>query len=443
MARARRASSGLGGDPRGDTGAPAVSTLDSPLASPFHFIGQSKSQQQRNSAQQSRTSTGLYTRWKNVSLRHTWFNPLLVVIAVLSGYAYNPTASNPLHGAIFLSYPAPEKTVGDPTAQLEYAKGGRDFEFVAFYTVALSFTREFIMQCLIRPMAIRCGIKGRQKQARFMEQVYTAIYFALIGPLGLSIMWRSPLWYFNTTACFENYPHKTLEGNFKAYYLFQAAYWSQQALVLLLQLEKPRKDFKELVGHHIITIALIWLSYRFHFTHMGLLVYITHDVSDFFLATSKTLNYLDSVVVGPYFAFFTGVWIYLRHYINWHLLYAMIMEFRTVGPFDASPVWDTQQYKSPLAQYIGTGLMASLQAVNLFWLFLIFRIAKNYVFAKTWADERSEAEDEDEDEDNADNINDPRYSNGELTLNKTSSVEANGSAIPPADTSRVMSKKME
>jgi acyl-CoA-dependent ceramide synthase len=61
------------------------------------------------------------------------------------------------------------------------------------------------------------------------------------------------------------YPHKTLEGVYKAYYLPKPA-TKQQAIVLMLQLEKPRKDFKELVGHHIITLALIGLSYRFHFT---------------------------------------------------------------------------------------------------------------------------------------------------------------------------------
>lgn len=99
-------------------------------------------------------------------------------------------------------------------------------------------------------------------------------------------MSRSPVWYFNTTAMFENFPHYTHEALFKAYYLLQAAYWTQQGLVLILMLEKPRKDFKELVAHHIVTIALIWCSYRFHFTYMGVAVYITHDISDFFLAVS-------------------------------------------------------------------------------------------------------------------------------------------------------------
>lgn len=119
-----------------------------------------------------------------------------------------------------------------------------------------------------------------------MEQMYTAIYFAVLGPAGIYAMSRTPVWYFNTRGMYEGYPHKTHDGVFKVYYLFQAAYWAQQAIVLMLGMEKPRKDFKELVWHHLVTLALIALSYRFHFTYMGLAVYITHDISDFFLAVS-------------------------------------------------------------------------------------------------------------------------------------------------------------
>lgn len=43
----------------------------------------------------------------------------------------------------------------------------------------------------------------------------------------------------------------------KWYYLLQFAYWLHQFLVLVLGLEKPRKDFKELVAHHVVTLWLI------------------------------------------------------------------------------------------------------------------------------------------------------------------------------------------
>jgi acyl-CoA-dependent ceramide synthase len=214
-------------------------------------------------------------------LKHTWVTPLVLIGVFLSLFAVNPTESNPLHHFLFLSYKIPASTPGAPD---KYGKGPWDFAFVTFYIIVLSFTREFIMQKLLRPMAKRSGLKSRAKQSRFMEQMYTAIYFGFLGPCGLYVMSRTDLWYFNTRAMYENFPHKTHDAPFKFYYLFQAAYWAQQAIVLMLGMEKPRKDFKELVGHHIVSLALIFLSYRFHFTHMGLGVFITHDISDFFLA---------------------------------------------------------------------------------------------------------------------------------------------------------------
>ena len=203
-------------------------------------------------------------------------------------YGINPTTSNPLHACIFLSYPLPRAADVAPDTPIQYGKGGRDFAFVFFYTIVFSFTREFLMQRMIRPVAVRLGIKSRAKQSRFMEQFYTAIYFGVFGPLGIYVMSRSPVWYFRTTGMFEGFPHRSHEAVFKAYYLLQASYWAQQGLVLVLMLEKPRKDFKELVLHHVITLALIWCSYRFHFTYMGVAVYITHDISDFFLAVSRS-----------------------------------------------------------------------------------------------------------------------------------------------------------
>ena len=219
--------------------------------------------------------------------------PLIFIIILLAAYAFNPSPSNPLHCAIFLSYPLPSDhpfipyhAHNDPEPTTHYGKGSQDFAFVGFYIIVLTFTREFLMQRLIRPLALYNGIKSRSKQNRFMEQVYTAIYFSIFGPLGLYVMSRTPVWYFNTAGMFEGFPHRAHEGVFKAYYLLQASYWAQQFIVLCLRLEKPRKDFKELVGHHIVTLALIGLSYRFHFTYMGVAVYITHDISDFFLAVS-------------------------------------------------------------------------------------------------------------------------------------------------------------
>lgn len=445
MPRPRRRSSGLGADPRGDTGASALSTLEPTptFNSPPLTPRTSHSKTSRPNSKR-RKAKSILRRWKAFSFRHTWVNPLIVIVVILSAYAINPGPSNPLHNAIFLSYALPSDHQFIPYhAQRDadvtyYGKGPKDFAFVAFYIVVLSFTREFLMQRLIRPMALYYGIRSRSKQNRFMEQVYTAMYFAVFGPLGLYIMRRTPVWYFNTAGMFEGFPHRSHEGVFKAYYLLQASYWAQQAIVLCLLLEKPRKDFKELVGHHIVTLALIWLSYRFHFTYMGLAVYITHDISDLFLASSKTLNYINSPLVVPYFALFMAIWTYLRHYLNLVILYATLTEFRTVGPFDLN--WDTQQYKCWISQYITFGLLASLQSINLLWFFFIVRIAYNIAFAKVISDVRSDDEDSEDEKEGQPGLIDT--AEREAKEGKANGRAVNGSALEP-NTKNMSERKKE
>ena len=116
---------------------------------------------------------------------------------------------------------------------------------------------------------------------------------------------------------------------------------------------------------------------------------------------------MDSPLIGPYFVIFIGSWVYLRHYCNILILYSVLTEYRTVGVWELN--WEEQIYKCTLAQVIITCLLGSLQIVNLFWLFLILRVA--YRIIRTWGeefvDERSDDEDDEmEDEEDDDSTND-------------------------------------
>ncbi|KAI0431391.1 TLC domain-containing protein [Xylaria sp. FL1042] len=317
-----------------------------------------------------------------------WKIPLVLVVVMLSLYLLDPTESNILHPFIFLSYKVEH---ADSLAVPEYGKGPLDIVFVGFYTLVLFFAREFITQELLRPLAFSLGITSHSKQGRFNEQAFVAIYTGIVGPLGLYVMYHSPTWYFSTAGMYAAYPHKTHSAVTKVYYLVQAAFWAQQALVMVLGLETRRRDFRELVVHHIVTVSLIALSYRFHFTMMGVLVYVTHDISDFFLATSKSLNYIDSPLKGPYFTLCIVFWVYLRHYINLKILASILTEFRTVGPYVLD--WEAEQYKCEISNVITFVLLAALQALNFFWLYCLLRNAYRFVVLGVAKDDREEDED--------------------------------------------------
>lgn len=92
--------------------------------------------------------------------------------------------------------------------------------------------------------------------------------------------------------------------------------------------------------------------------------------------------------MGPYFTFFIFMWCYLRHYLNLRILYSMTNEFMTVGPYVLN--WEMEQYKCWISHIITFSLLASLQALNLFWLYYILRIAYRFVFFKVAQDDRSD-----------------------------------------------------
>jgi acyl-CoA-dependent ceramide synthase len=84
------------------------------------------------------------------------------------------------------------------------------------------------------------------------------------------------------------------------------------------------------------------------------------------------------------------VWIYLRHYLNLRILFSLFTEFKTVGPYELN--WETQQYKCTLSFVITLALLSALQALNLFWLFFILRIAYRFAVHNVAKDDRSDAE---------------------------------------------------
>ncbi|KAL6942936.1 sphingosine N-acyltransferase lag1 [Hanseniaspora osmophila] len=324
--------------------------------------------------------------YREISYRHTWLTPLLILIVVFSIYlsSANFTESNWLHQFVAISYFDPETG--------KYGKGIKDLSFIFFYMIFFSFFRDFLMEVILKPFSIYIGVQKPSKVKRMMEQCYSVVYYGISGPCGLAIMYHTPMWLFETKPMYASYPDLQLEFYMKLFYLTQASFWTQQACVLVLQLEKPRKDFKELVFHHIVTLSLIWASYVFHFTNMGLIIYITMDVSDLFLSLSKIFNYLESAWTAPFFGSFVISWIYLRHYVNIKVLWSLFTEFKTSGPYILD--FAQQQYKCWISLPFVFVLISALQLVNLYWLFLILRILYRYVFKGVQKDDRSDSEDE-------------------------------------------------
>jgi acyl-CoA-dependent ceramide synthase len=75
-----------------------------------------------------------------------------------------------------------------------------------------------------------------------------------------------------------DWPNRELDWVMKGYILGQLAFWLQQ--VLVINIEERRKDHWQMLTHHIITICLIYASYRYHHTRVGNLILVLMDIVD-------------------------------------------------------------------------------------------------------------------------------------------------------------------
>ncbi|KAI0268253.1 TLC domain-containing protein [Gloeopeniophorella convolvens] len=314
---------------------------------------------------------------------------------VFTPLIYGHAIESPFAPLLFISYPTPSPT--DDATDPRYRKGWLDLVFVAYHVVFFSFVRQFVVFKICYPLSQYFGIRKERVLARFGEQGYAIIYFSFFGIWGLRVMSLLPTWWYDCQHFWIDYPHWQMTPNLKRYYLMQASYWCQQLIVLLFRLEKPRKDYNELIAHHFVTLWLVGWSYGVNMTRIGNAVYASMDIPDVLLAATKLVNYLEwdrtQMLV---FAVFVCVWTYFRHYLNIVILWSVYKDFdlipqsaRSWSPKDGVWMagWMKWQIFIPLT---------FLLFLNFFWSFLILRIAWRAVMSNKLKDERSDDEDEDD-----------------------------------------------
>ena len=97
------------------------------------------------------------------------------------------------------------------------------------------------------------------------------------------ITYNSDFW-LNLHGIWQGWPFREIEGLFKFYYLVQWAFYLQQ--ILVVNIEEKRKDYLQMFVHHIFTAILIFLSYGYYHTRVGVIILCIMDLVDIILPVS-------------------------------------------------------------------------------------------------------------------------------------------------------------
>uniref|UniRef100_A0A667Y1F5 Ceramide synthase 4a n=1 Tax=Myripristis murdjan TaxID=586833 RepID=A0A667Y1F5_9TELE len=174
-------------------------------------------------------------------------------------------------------------------------------------------------------------------------------------------------WLWDHRECWRGYPKQPVAQEHYWYYILELGfYWS---LLLCVSVDVKRKDFKEQIIHHIATIFLIGFSYCANYVRVGTLVMLVHDSSDFLLESAKMFNYAGwRKTCDTLFVIFSLVFLVTRLVVFpgrvIHTTLVVSMDF--FQPF--------------FGYYFFNALLLVLQALHIFWAYLILRMVYKFVF---------------------------------------------------------------
>lgn len=336
----------------------------------------------------------------------------------------------------FLSLSYYDEKTGD------YGLGSDDAYLVLFLVAVLTGLRAAAMEYALIPFAKRSGLKG-SKATRFSEQSWMFIYYTISWSIGMVrdkpsvdryspispnpaadfqqyIYATSPYW-LNLREMWTTWPNRETTVLMKSYMVAQLAFWLQQLIVV--NIEKPRKDYWQMISHHIVTISLVYCSYRYGLTRVGNVVLVLMDLNDLFFSLAKCLKYLKhQTLCDIMFGIFVVSWVLLRHVAFCLVIWSVYAHSTAImkgcyrgmgtdvtGPFDiprdGSRYWsvplvsnsETVCYDSKIMHAFLGGLLF-LEGLMIFWFIMIFKLVIRVLLGENAEDTRSDDEAEKENE---------------------------------------------
>ncbi|CAH1788305.1 unnamed protein product [Owenia fusiformis] len=228
---------------------------------------------------------------------------------------------------------------------------------------------------------------------RFQETCWRFLFYFTAFYYGIYILWDKP-WLWDTKECWYGHPFQHITSDVYWYYMVEMGfYW---ALVFSLMTDIKRKDFWEMVIHHVVTIGLMVFSWAGNMVRVGTLVLCCHDAVDYFMELAKVFNYLKyQKTCDALFVVFTVMWFITRLCIfPFKLIYTVGIESpMIIGMYNA--------------MYLYVFLLMALQVLHVIWFYMICRMVYFYVITgKVQKDDRSSSEGEQSEEEENDNYYD-------------------------------------
>jgi len=203
-------------------------------------------------------------------------------------------------------------------------------------------------------------------QSKFYESSYKFLHYVAVF-IWECFLIRQTSWLTDTTQLWAKLPH-AMNFSFYMFYMYQCGFYLY-SLFAVLFLDVKRKDWPQLITHHVVTLYLIIYSWEWGFVRVGLVILFLLDCSDIFLEGAKTFHYMayEALSVGNF------VCLVITFFACRIVAYPLICLRTTL--FEAESIVAAQGYTYGWWEYpLFNGLLVTLFILQIYWFWQLLRV---------------------------------------------------------------------
>lgn len=273
----------------------------------------------------------------------------------------------------------------------------RDLPVLGVFSILLFMfdwgVRLLLMQSIRRFTSIK-----PQNVHKCVQSIMEAFFYGAFTCIGLTVV-PSLSWSWPSERWWAGYADGRLvmRNDVRCYYILYASRYAQMSVSLLF-LEKRRKDFLQMLIHHVVTLLLTALSYTFGFYRVGAVIMVLMDPADVPLHIAKVCNYFAKAggrrrrwkfLANRFFEAFVVVFLVTRI-----LMFSYVVWSISVESHRHIPNWGSW----PGVSMASMALSWALLAIQVLWFFLILKVAARVLSGQDVEDVRSDDDDDDDDD---------------------------------------------
>eukprot|EP01090_Pellita_catalonica_P016033 TRINITY_DN4487_c0_g1_i1.p1 TRINITY_DN4487_c0_g1~~TRINITY_DN4487_c0_g1_i1.p1 ORF type:complete len:392 (+),score=25.20 TRINITY_DN4487_c0_g1_i1:110-1285(+) len=232
----------------------------------------------------------------------------------------------------------------------------------------------------------------------FSESCMQILFYAAGWTLTAVYVFQADFFY-DTALLFEgNIPNAPMSPHVWYIYVYNIGLYMHFMYALFSGIDSSKDDVVVLWSHHILTMTLLYFSLVMGMWRMGVLVLFTHDICDVFLHTVKIWSYFDHTGKYDWFEKFVVI-LFIPLPLSWLIFRLGLFPLKVIYPsvfqvvdlaLEQSPEVPSSILNPPdyCIYYFFNPLLVILLALQLFWFYLIIRVALKKLREESWEDVR-------------------------------------------------------